>query len=180
MRQGGAEDGWQPLIEILAQSQPQHSPDPSTFQHLPHLPLAHFALPLPPNPSAETLHSTYLALYRAAVAATEGKTPADADAGSGSLGTDGPASISYNLAMTLSTMIICPRRSETACISIDAAAAREIADPGVLSLNGTILGGTFMVKAEAEWDALRAQPSLLTGLLRDIGFSRTDSQASVL
>lgn len=178
MRQGGAEEGWQPLIDILAQSQSQHSSDPTAFQHLPHLPFAHFALPLPPNPSAETLQSIYLSLYRAAVAAMEGKTPADAE--SESLATEGPASISYNLAMTLSTMMICPRRSETASIPIDAVTAREIADPGVLSLNGTILAGTFMVKAEAEWDVLRAQPSLLTRVLRDIGFPRTDSQASVL
>ena len=82
--------------------------------------------------------------------------------------------------MTLSAMMICPRRSETACVPIDPAAAHDIADPGILSLNGTILAGTLMVKAEAEWDALRAQPALLTGVLRDVGFSRTDSQESVL
>ena len=173
MRQGGAEEDWQPLIEYLAQS--QHSSH--SFLHLPHLPFAHYALPVPPNPSAETLHSIYLKLYRAAVAATRGRGPADGDSASGR--TDGPAEISYNLAMTLSAMVICPRRFETARVPIDSTRP-DIADHGVISLNGTILAGTLMVKAEAEWDILKTQPGLLTGVLGEVGFPRTDSHGSVL
>ncbi|KAJ5719854.1 hypothetical protein N7493_006732 [Penicillium malachiteum] len=77
--------------------------------------------------------------------------------------------------MTLSTMMIAPRRSETAKIPMDVLAAGDIVDPGVLSLNGTILAGTLMVKAEAEFDALRSNPENLSQVFRDVGFSRIDS-----
>jgi len=50
--------------------------------------------------------------------------------------------------------------------------AGDIVDPGVISLNGTILAGTLMVKAEAEWDVLRARPELLVNALREVGFPR--------
>ncbi|KAJ6103363.1 hypothetical protein N7486_005790 [Penicillium sp. IBT 16267x] len=175
MRQPGAE-GWHPLIEILAAQQlkttPGSSPaSTSTFQYMPHLPFAHFALPLPPNPSPETLHSIYISLYRAAVAATEGRDPAQAQA---DLPSHGPAAISYNLAMTLSTMMIAPRRGETATVPVDLAAASDTVDPGVIMLNGTILAGTLMVKAEAEWDSLRLHPENLHRALRDVGFPRVD------
>ncbi|KAJ5114500.1 ATP adenylyltransferase C-terminal [Penicillium alfredii] len=160
---------WDPLIETLSTTS---STSQSSFQSLSQLPFAHFALPLPPNPSPETLHTIYLRLYRAAVAATHGQT---ADQYPENIPTEGPAVISYNLAMTLSTMLICPRRQETARVPVDAAAASEkILDSGVLSLNGTLLAGTLMVKAESEWDALRRNPGLLTGVLADVGHPRWD------
>lgn len=65
--------------------------------------------------------------------------------------------------------MIAPRRAETARVPVDIAAAGDIADPGVVSLNGTILAGTLMVKAEGEWDVLRAKPEVLGRLLRDVG-----------
>lgn len=173
MRQPGSES-WHPLIDLLT-SQPT-SPSPSSapkFQHLPGLPLAHFALPLPPNPSAETIYAIYLTLYKAAVAATRGQSPSE---DTEPHPTQGPASISYNLAMTQSTMMICPRRQETALVPVDTATARDIADPGVLSLNGTILAGTLMVKAEGEWDSLREHPEHLTQVLATIGYPRTDAR----
>ncbi|KAJ5660376.1 hypothetical protein N7507_006827 [Penicillium longicatenatum] len=176
MRQSGTE-GWHPLIELLAAQQPKtQSPSSPTstsspFQYMPHLPFAHFALPLPPNPSPEILHSIYMTLYRAAVAATEGRDPAQAHV---DLPAEGPAAISYNLAMTLSTMMIAPRRVETATVPVDMAAASDTLDPGVISLNGTILAGTLMVKAEAEWDSLRHHPENLNRALRDVGFPRVD------
>ncbi|KAJ5463391.1 ATP adenylyltransferaseC-terminal [Penicillium sp. IBT 31633x] len=75
MRQPGSES-WHPLIDLLT-SQPT-SPSPSStpkFQHLSGLPFAHFALPIPPNPSADTLYFIYLTLYKAAAAATRGQNP---------------------------------------------------------------------------------------------------------
>lgn len=63
---------------------------------------------------------------------------------------------------------------------IDPAAAADIADLGVLSLNGTILAGTLMVKAESEWNALRENPELLTQVLATVGFPRTDSRGPSL
>ncbi|KAJ5348034.1 ATP adenylyltransferase C-terminal [Penicillium brevicompactum] len=173
MRQPGSE-AWHPLIDLL---QPT-SPSPSTkFQHLSGLPFAHFALPLPPNPSADTLHSIYITLYKAAAAATRGHSPGQ---DTETLSSQGPSSISYNLAMTRSTMLICPRKQETALMPIDPAAARDIADPGVLSLNGTILAATLMVKAEGEWDSLRENPEHLTQVLATVGYPRTDSRGPSL
>lgn len=177
MRQPGSES-WHPLIDLLT-SQPT-SPSPSStpkFQHLSGLPFAHFALPIPPNPSADTLYFIYLTLYKAAAAATRGQTPSQVTE---PITTEGPAAISYNLAMTRSTMLICPRRQETALVPVDPATARDIADPGVLSLNGTILAATLMVKAEGEWDSLRENPEHLTQVLATIGYPRTDARGPSL
>ncbi|KAJ5817077.1 hypothetical protein N7447_009310 [Penicillium robsamsonii] len=174
MRQPGSES-WHPLIDLTSQpTSPSLTPK---FQHLSGLPFAHFALPIPPNPSVETLHAIYLTLYKAAAAATRGQTPSQ---DTEPLPTQGPASISYNLAMTCSTMMICPRRQETALVPVDSAAARDIVDPGLLSLNGTILAATLMVKAEGEWDALRKNPEHLTHVLATIGYPRTDSRGPSL
>lgn len=161
MHQPGTES-WVPLIDLLT-TQPHNPP---TFQSHPALPFAHFALPLPPNPSPDTLHEIYIALYRAAVGAVQGRDPRE---GLPSTATQGPSAISYNLAMTLETMMIAPRRAETARVPVDIAAVGDIADPGVVSLNGTILAGTLMVKLEGEWDVLRAKPESLGRLLRDVG-----------
>ncbi|KAJ5591849.1 ATP adenylyltransferase C-terminal [Penicillium hispanicum] len=173
--------GWHPLIEILA-AQP-HPQAQAQFLTLPHLPFAHFALPIPPNPTPEALHEIYLSLYRVAIAATEGDNPrslSTSTSASKPVRAEGPAAISYNLALTLSTMMICPRRQETARVPVDAVAAPEIADHGVVSLNGTILAGTLMVKAEAEWDALRGNPEILTRILADVGFARGEVKTAVL
>lgn len=169
MRQPGSE-AWHPLIDLLQSTSPSPS---SKFQHLSGLPFAHFALPLPPNPSADTLHSIYITLYKAAAAATRGLTPGQ---DTETLPSQGPSSISYNLAMTRSTMLLCPRKQETALVPIDPVAARDIVDPGVLSLNGTILAATLMVKAEGEWDSLRENPEHLTQVLATVGYPRTDSR----
>ncbi|CAI7589779.1 unnamed protein product [Penicillium glandicola] len=175
MRQPGSES-WHPLIDLLTSQPTSPSPTPK-FHHLSGLPFAHFALPIPLNPSAETLHAIYITLYKAAAAATRGQTP---DQDTQPCPTQGPASISYNLAMTRSKMMICPRRQETALVPVDSATARDIADPGVLSLNGTILAATLMVKAEGEWDTLRENPEHLTQVLATIGYPRTDSRGPSL
>ncbi|GLI76026.1 bifunctional AP-4-A phosphorylase/ADP sulfurylase [Penicillium ochrochloron] len=164
MHQPGTES-WSPLIDLVT-AQPQHNP--STFQCHPSLPFAHFALPLPSSPSPETLHAIYIALYRAAVAAVQGR---DASQGVQSIPTHGPSAISYNLAMTLETMMIAPRIAETARVPVDSAVEGDIVDHGVVSLNGTILAGTLMVKAQGEWDVLRTKPDVLGRLLRDVGVS---------
>jgi ATP adenylyltransferase len=41
---------------------------------------------------------------------------------------------------------------------------------GSVALNGTVLGGTLLVKSEAEWNALRNDESKLKGILSAIGF----------
>jgi ATP adenylyltransferase. len=77
-------------------------------------------------------------------------------------------------------MMICPRKQETALVPVNSATTRDIVDPGVLSLNGTILAATLMVKAEGEWDALRENPEYLTQVLATIGYPRTDSRGPSL
>lgn len=163
----GESGSWQPLIDVVS-SQPPASG--SQYRCLSHFPFAHFALPLPSNPSAETLHAIYISLYRTALATAKGKSGGDFDAKA----TSGPAAISYNLAMTDSVMMICPRRNESSRIPVDPAVSRDIAEAGVIALNGTVLGGTLMVKAEAEWDLLRRSPETLANVLTEIGYSQPD------
>ncbi|KAJ5936204.1 ATP adenylyltransferase C-terminal [Penicillium verhagenii] len=178
MRSPGAE-GWDPLIELLAaqnhsrpESAPQRSSATSTstskttsdatiaspaFQYHAHLPFAHYALPLPRKPIPRNPPRNLPIAEKI------------------ELSSHGPAAISYNFAMTLDTMMIAPRSSETADVPVDLEAAADMADPGVVSLNGTILAGTLMVKAEAEWDALRFKPDNLIHVLQAVGYKRVDS-----
>ncbi|KAF7595794.1 bifunctional AP-4-A phosphorylase/ADP sulfurylase [Aspergillus hancockii] len=157
---------WRPLIDAVS-SQPI-SPG-QKYLWSTQVPFAHFALPLPPDPSADTLHNIYLSLYRAGLAAAQGKS---GDYSSPTTG--GPAAFSYNLAMTDSVMMICPRKSESARIPVDLATSREVSEAGIVALNGTVLAGTLMVKAEAEWDELRRHPELLKDVLTSIGYPLPD------
>ncbi|PWY71054.1 bis-tetraphosphatase [Aspergillus sclerotioniger CBS 115572] len=170
MSQGDSGD-WQPLIDTVS-SQPRSSG--SEYQQLVQVPFAHFALPLPPNPSDETLHKIYLSLYRVAVVTAKGGVS------DGAQEVTGPAVISYNLAMTNSTMMICPRRSESARIPVGSGATADVAEAGVVALNGTVLAGTLMVKAEAEWDELRRNPASLGNVLAAIGYPQPDSRETSL
>ncbi|KAG2415627.1 hypothetical protein HFD88_006818 [Aspergillus terreus] len=163
---GGGDGGWQPLIDAVAQAQGQ-----TEYRRLSQLPFAHFALPIPSDPSPETLHSIYLSLYRAALAAAAVDRERH---------TSGPAAVSYNLAMTASTMMICPRKSESARIPVDSAASREVVEAGLVSLNGTLLAGTLMVKAEAEWDELRRNPETLAGVLEAVGYPHPELRGGSL
>lgn len=105
--------------------------------------------------------------------------------------TSGPAAISYNLAMTRTRLVLCPRRAEGAPIpltspgaSVDAdkdadTACRDGSDgqhdspsTGDVKLNGTLLAGTLLVKSVAEWETLRARPALLTPVLQAVGVPR--------
>lgn len=162
---------WAPLID-------GHHPDGSDVQSDDHprrlnLPFACYAIELPRDPSAETLHRIYMSLYRTAVAAANGQAADSSSRGPDNpthLPTEGPSAISYNLAMTTSRMIICPRRSEYAWIQIDESSKVGLHEEGLVKLNGTILAGTLMVKAESEWKALQEQPAMLEGVLQTIGF----------
>lgn len=167
MRQDGT-GNWEPLIDRVAEAQATGS----GLRRLEQLPFAHFALPVPSNPSADTLHAMYLSLYRAAVKAAQDDEKTTVDG----VSAEGEAVISYNLALTDSTMMICPRRNENAQISVDSEADDQVAEPGIVALNGTILAGTLMVKAEAEWDELRKNHGNLTDILSTIGYSQLDSR----
>lgn len=181
-----ASSGWIPLIERLSASATTDASDVQiqqvdgfSLRSLPSLPFAHFAICLPPRNSnndsekrkdieekeegegeevGNVLHAMYLSLYRAAVAA------AGISDGQELRRTSGPAAISYNLAMTEEVMMICPRRSETGVLQTNATS-----DDRLVSLNGTILAGTLMVKSEEQWHRLRGDGALIDSLLGQVG-----------
>lgn len=124
------------------------------------LPFAYFTSAIPSCPSPQKLHELYYSLYTQALERAELKRGDIRQTASSH-----ESAISYNLAMTDRVMILCPRRSEGATI-FDAAGV-EI---GYVALNGTLLGGTLLVKSELEWDALQRDPSLLDFILSSIGY----------
>ena len=133
----------------------------------PALPFAHFATKLEPGISSASLYSKYIMLMRAALSASRSAT--------GEVGDDlddrieieknGQTTFSYNLAFTTDIMAICPRKSESALIP-------GLSDDHEVSINGTILGGTLMVKNEMEWNTLRQNPQMLDSMLVEIGYPR--------
>lgn len=120
-------------------------------------PLATFASRLRPGMTPSDLRAVYLSLYEQACTAAGAPTP--------SVENGGAARISYNLAMTRDTMVLCPRRAEG-----DVVRDAEGNEVGRLALNGTVLAGTALVKSEEEWDALRGDGGAqLWGILGRIG-----------
>lgn len=150
---GGEDDGrgWQVLADGLAAGAG------------PELPFAAFAERLRPGMGAGPLRDAYLRLYRRACAA------AGVDAAGQ---TGGEARISYNVAVTGGALVVCPRAAGGAAV-VDAG-GRAV---GELALNGTVLAGTALVRNEAEWDALRGDPSQLWSILGRIGLAPTPTSA---
>ena len=155
---GGEEGDFDLLIDRM--SVPAH-PDLPIY-HDPLLPLLHFATPLEDGLSSSALHAKYVMLLKAALSAVRNPlAPYDETIG---FEKDKTAVFSYNLAMTADRLAICPRRMEGAAIT-------GAGPDSFVAVNGTILGGTLMVKDEREWDVLRHDSSLLDGLLHSIGFT---------
>ncbi|KAK7745616.1 bifunctional AP-4-A phosphorylase/ADP sulfurylase [Diatrype stigma] len=129
------------------------------------LPFAVLAAAVSPDASAEARHTAYVDLYKRAVRAVL-SAPAGgaADEEEADVPGDGEAKISYNFAMTRNSMALCPRTAEGAVIR-----NRAGVEVGQVALNGTLLAGTALVKTQAEWDALVENPSLLHGVLGQIG-----------
>ena len=124
------------------------------------LPFAHFHAPVPCDPSPAVLHDIYMSLYSRAVAGTR----PDARAPRG-IERSGPAAISYNLALATTSMLLCPRRSESAYVELE---GRQL---GPVNVNGTVLGASLMVKTADEWHALRQDSGKrLHAVLARIGF----------
>ncbi|EFR02027.1 hypothetical protein MGYG_05029 [Nannizzia gypsea CBS 118893] len=159
---------WTPLIDGESLTEKGET---SELLQRPKLPFVTYTAPLSHNSTPEELHRAYLSLYAMAVTAAAQHSEAllQGISDSGSLGTEGEAVISYNLAMTTSRMMICPRRSEHAWIPLETEVKEGLVDEGLVKLNGTILAGTLMVKAEAEWNTLRQQPSMLEKVLSTVG-----------
>lgn len=71
---------------------------------------------------------------------------------------------SYNLGMTTRGIVLCPRVAESAVLKRDGEG-----DIGSVAANGTILGGTLMVKQEEEWVYLKETKGGLDEVLDAIG-----------
>ncbi|KAH7360419.1 Ap4A phosphorylase-like protein II [Rhexocercosporidium sp. MPI-PUGE-AT-0058] len=149
MRSGiGAGVKWEVLVDSLVK-------DPK-----PVLPFSYFSAQVPENASAEELHRTYLDLHDQAcqlVKKSGAALPSMNAISQESL-------ISYNLGFTARAIVLCPRATE----------GLEIKDvygnlTGPIALNGTVLGGTLLVKSEEEWNVLRNDESKLTDVLQAIG-----------
>lgn len=134
------------------------------------LPFVHFAKSFDSEPSGSELLTTYNELYHAANDAVGNFVEAHPELLTLQSIDEGDSSFSYNLAMTTAGMVILPRRAEGTMLWSDD--GREV---GFVALNGTTLGGTMMVKYQAEWDLLRKQPELLDHILQAIGIPRADS-----
>ncbi|KAI1771322.1 HIT-like protein [Hypoxylon cercidicola] len=119
------------------------------------LPFQVFTTSMRSDMSDEERHNAYLELYRRAVRVV---FPDE------EVSVEGEAKISYNLAITSSTMALCPRTAEGTMIK-----NKSGENIGVVSLNGTVLAGTALVKNEAEWDALRDNPDMLLDVFKGIG-----------
>lgn len=148
-------------------------------------PFRTFARAISPEMTAEQLHATYMTLYRQAVEAMRDhsslprrdEVDEEARGEDGAEGAEGePAQISYNMAMTRTAMVICPRRAEGATI---VSSSGDLV--GMLSLNGTVLAGTALVKSEAEWDAIRNDDDgrALADLLGKIGLPPAGSESQL-
>lgn len=152
---------WSLLIRSMTTQ--AHSRSPLLYN--PALPFVHFALRLENDVSPASLYTSYLTLMKAALSAamSRARSIRAEDLGKVEIERTGRTTFSYNLALTTDMMAICPRRSESAQI------------PGLdeshdVSINGTILAGTLMVKNVKEWEALRQNPHVLDGILEEIGY----------
>lgn len=138
------------------------------LKHNPGLPFVHYAIKLSPQAALEDLQSAYEKLYAAAAAAVRAYI-ASTEKPDLELhpSEDGSSSISYNLAMTSTIMAVLPRRKEAAVIK-----KKGGTEAGNVALNGTILGGTLMVKLEDEWNALKDNDVQLDDILGAIGIPK--------
>lgn len=133
------------------------------------LPFSYFSTAIPPSSSPRQLHEIYTLLYDQAVRRVRDITLKDGKVMP--VLEQNESAISYNLALTNRVMVLCPRQSEG--IKVTSVDGDEV---GPVALNGTLLGGTLLVKSEAEWNALRNDESKLLDILQAIGVSPNISE----
>jgi ATP adenylyltransferase len=124
---------WENLTNIVAEQGPKGT--------LPELPFAYFGNNIPPEADEDDFYQVYVSLIEKA-----GQAIRDTKV----VWTQHGTPYSYNLAMTTSAMILCPRRHESKpVLTADGLPPRgsegDLANWNV-ALNGTILAGTLMVK----------------------------------
>jgi sulfate adenylyltransferase (ADP) / ATP adenylyltransferase len=155
VRTGDESAGWHLLLESLGNA---------TDTRPTEVPFTYFWAPIPSNPSPDLLHRLYLSLLE--------DTRSAWTRYSGRLGLS-ELQFSYNWAMLLSGMAMCPRLREGVVLTRDG--GTEI---GFVGINGTVLGGTLMVKRKDEWDFLRDSKEALNDVLQGIGVPSTSQMES--
>ncbi|KAF2095621.1 HIT-like protein [Rhizodiscina lignyota] len=176
MKEGDEDGEWQVLSDRISGRSRRYSagaaatgPSPQT-----ELPFACFSRAIPQNASSDQLFTIYTTLLSEATVAARSYAqahPTDFALPTIS-GESIPAPISYNLAMTTSSMVLCPRSSEGVVLK-----QQDGSEAGYVALNGTILGGTLMVKLKEEWDILRGDSTALDLLLAAIGIPTSGSSS---
>lgn len=148
MRDGlGRADGgprWDVLADIV-QERKQHGD----------LPFAVLSESISAETSPSQLHEKYVSLYKRAakLVLPDEEVPSE-----------GEARFSYNMAMTSTAVVLCPRVAEGAGLS-----TKDGKAIGHVALNGTLLAGTALVKTREQYDTIRENPELLLDILKQIG-----------
>ncbi|KAI9671051.1 MAG: bifunctional AP-4-A phosphorylase/ADP sulfurylase [Alyxoria varia] len=127
--------------------------------------------------SPQYLYNTYKELYYAAEAAVHTHLELEPDDFEPEDTHQVPNAlpISYNMVMTTRAMLLCPRRSEGREVRRESGGADSDADGqqgeviDSVALNGTILGGTMMVKNEEVWTKLKRDNAEFTRVLEAVG-----------
>ena len=137
------------------------------------LPFKIFGSTLPLEPTSASLLKVYRELYKMSTSAAEeylkvhpGNFQPDATE-------RGALEISYNLAMTTRSMVMCPRRREGMVVRRD-----DGSEIDQVALNGTVLGGTMMVKNEELFQLLRDDNKRLVAALEAGGIPSGESTRS--
>lgn len=155
--EGNTGDAWTPLCNTMTSPVRSNLP----LLHNPKLPFIHFAVSLEDDPDHADILRKYQILLRAAFAGINGQVSGES-LEKARIDDHGKTTFSYNLAMTTKLMVILPRREES---------SRVLEAPGSeVAINGTILAGTMMVKADEEWQRLREEPDTVQRILCDILF----------
>ena len=106
---------------------------------------------LPEDPAASDLHAIYSDLrQRSYEAWAEDCSEIQATPKT-------PEKFSFNMAMTVSAMVICPRTRDGCTLG----------SVGDVTLNGTMLAGTFMVKEEKLWEFIKREPQVPMNAIED-------------
>jgi sulfate adenylyltransferase (ADP) / ATP adenylyltransferase len=156
---------WNPLISTMITD--YHDASELNYTSNPALSFRHFATRLEDNETPSSLYVKYITLLKLGALATKTLPTEWVEyVDNAKIDEDGETNFSYNLAMTTEAIAVCPRRSDSASIP-------GLPDENSVSLNGTILGGTLMVKNEKEWDTLKDQPQILDDILETIGYPTT-------
>lgn len=127
------------------------------------LPFQHFGTRLPPNATPMMLQQLYLNLYDKCAEAVKEYTEQNPGTVQAEVSGNGSLPISYNLAMTTNSMVMCPRINEGLEFT-----KPDTAEKAYANLNGTLLGGTCLSKNEWLYKKLQDADNL-QDLLSHIG-----------